>query len=187
MTYKSNLNFALFPLLALLPLTACLEEVPLLSIEAEIQEVCIVGLASEFEASTEGIEGIVSRVFGGQDLGITLDERFSAELFLSGVGMTADGDETGVVSFDFINSLRVSVSGGGAAPAELLSFDGDKPEAGEDWYVATDSVVDLATYLEADDLQIRFDFAGDLPAIPWTADMEICISARAGFVEKLPL
>ena len=178
--------YTLAALVALLPLTACLEEVPLLSIEAEIQEVCIVGLSSEFEASTDELGGIVSRVFGGQDLGITLDERFSAELFLSGVGMSANNDEAGVVNFDFIDSLRVSVSGGSGQPEELLRFEGGVA-VGSDWFVATESAVDLVQYLEADDVQLRFELAGVLPTTAWSADMEICLTVRAGFVEKLPL
>ncbi len=189
MTLSTRVSSSMVVLLLLAPLaTGCQEELHWLSVEAEVKEVCIVGLRSEFEASPDGLGGIVSRVIGGQELGIRLDERFTAELFLSGVGMTQDGEPSSVANFDFIESLRVEVSGGGGPPAELLNFqEGATQPMGENWFVNSDSTVDIAEYIEADDLQIKFEFAGALPAIAWTADMEICLTIAAEFAEPLPL
>ncbi len=187
MSKNSTLRTFLTPtLIALLPLTAaCDSQVDWLVIETEIQEVCMVDLVSDFEGVTPiagGAEGVVRRVFGGSDLGITLSDKFSAELYLRGVGIySADGVE----NFDFINTLRVEVADGDGPGVELLNYDASDENNGDDWFVPSQSAVDIARYIEADDMQLRVEFVGTMPEEAWSASLEVCVNASAAYRETL--
>ena len=174
------------PLLALLPLFAgCESEFDWLVIETEIQEVCMVDLVSEFEGVTpiEGEpEGIVRRVLSGEDLGITLSDKFSAEMYLRGVGIYA---ANGVEGFDFINTLRVEVAAGDGPGVELLNYDATAQENSDDWFAPSKSAVDIAAYIEADDMELRVEFAGTMPEAAWSASLEVCVNAQAAYRETL--
>ncbi len=178
--------YLMYPLVALLPLiAACETEVDWLVIETEIQEVCMVDLVSEFEGVTPlegGPDGIVRRVLGGEDLGITLSDKFSAEMYLRGVGIYS---ATGVESFDFINTLRVEVAAGGAPAVELLNYDATTEDNGDDWFVPSKSAVDIAQYIETDDMELRVEFAGTMPEAAWSANLEVCVNAQAAYRETL--
>tara|TARA_R110002073_G_scaffold218689_3_gene378980 strand:+ start:1117 stop:1674 length:558 start_codon:yes stop_codon:yes gene_type:complete len=185
MRIKTLKRISLLPIVAFLPLfTACDTQVDWLVIETEIQEVCMVDLVSEFEGVTPipgGPEGIVRRVLGTEDLGITLSDKFSAEMYLRGVGIySADGVE----SFDFINTLRVEVAAGNAPVVELLSFDASA-ENGDALFVPSKSAVDLAAYIESDDMELRVEFSGTMPEQAWSANLEVCLNAKAAYRETL--
>ncbi|MCP4446635.1 MAG: hypothetical protein GY811_15010 [Myxococcales bacterium] len=165
--------------------TACDTQVDWLIIETEVQEICMVDMVSEFEGITalEGDpEGLVRRVLGGDDLGITLSDKFSAEMYLRGVGVYS---ATGVEDFDFINTLRVEVASGSEPPVELLNYDASNIAAGDDWFVQSESAVDIAAYIEADDIELRVEFVGIMPEAAWSANLEVCVTAQAAYRETI--
>ncbi len=171
-------------LCCLLPLVAaCETDLDWLVVESEVQELCIVDLSSEFDGISElatGVDGIVSRVFGNEDLGITLSDKFSTKMYLRGVGIYADD---GIDDFGFIDSLRVEVSTAGGQAVELLSANPTANRA--DWFVASDSGVDIATYFESEDMQLLVEFVGSMPEVNWSANLEVCVRAEAAYRESL--
>jgi hypothetical protein len=182
-TLKQN-SIAL-ALMTVLPFfAACDTEIDWLVVETEIQEVCMVDLVSDFEgvAPVEGgAEGVVRRVLSAEDLGITLSDKFTAEMYLRGVGIYA---ANGVSSFDFIDTLRVEVAAGDAPVVELLNFDATA-ENGDALFVPSKSAVDLATYIESDDMELRVEFTGTMPEAAWSANLEVCVNAQAAYRETL--
>ncbi len=175
---KYVLLFCILPIV-----TACESDLDWLVVESEVQELCIVDLSSEFDGISElasGVDGIVSRVFGNEDLGITLSDKFSTKMYLRGVGIYA---ADGIEDFGFIDSLRVEVSTAGGQAVELLNAN---PIAdSEDWFVASESGVDIATFIESEDMQLLVEFVGTMPKVDWAANLEVCVHAEAAYRESL--
>lgn len=158
---------------------ACDQELDWLVIETNVSELCVIELVTEFEGSP--VDGVASRVLNEEDLGLTLREKFSTEMYLRGVGISSF---EGVENFDFLDTLRVQVAAGGSAPVELLNYTSGE-DKGSDWFVDSDSAVDIARYIEADDLELSIEFTGELPDTAWTANLEVCVSAQAEYRESL--
>lgn len=178
-------------LLGILPWAAgCDDQVDWFLVDTDFELLCVVDIGAEFEPApapgTAGSiesdpDGVSRHVLGAEDIGLTLSDDFSAEMFLSGVGLS---EAEGVESFDFITALRVDVSAGGAEPIELLDYR-DPQRTGESWFVPADSPVDIANFIESEDLELAIEFAGQMPETAWTAKMEVCVSAQAAYRESL--
>ena len=172
---------SLYSLLALcvcLPLWgACGDERSWLFVETQVQELCIVEVATDFPEAT----GSVSQVLGADQLGIDLNDAFSASMFLRGIGVSP---LHGIDSVAFIDELRIEVSGGGQEPALLLDYAASE-DSSDSLFVPSASAVDLALFLEADDLEFSIAFEGVLPKSAWAAHLEVCLSAQATYRESL--
>jgi hypothetical protein len=166
-------------LAVLLSLTvACGEQVDWLVVETEVSALCVVELPTGFEANPT--DGVASHVLNEDDLGIALSDKFTTEMYLRGVGISSFD---GIENFDFIESLRVQVATGESEPVELLNYISDE-DKGSEWFVASESLVDIATYIEAEDLELTIEFTGELPDTAWTANLEVCVSAQAAYRES---
>jgi len=164
--------------------TACNTQVDWIVVETDVQDLCVVDLASEFHGNEDlsaGPDGVVSRVFSSDELGITLSEKISASMFLRGLGISS---AVGVDNFDFIESLNIEVSTGNETPIRLLDYDTGDGESSDNWFVGSESVVDIAPYFEADDMQLKVDFVGTMPMVDWSASLDVCVFVQASYRES---
>ena len=152
--------------------------------ETEIEELCVVDMPTEFQPLPDveaGDEGSVRHLLNDEDIGLRLSDKFEAELFLRGVGVSGGA---GIENFDFMTGMRVEVASGNEEPVELLYAENAESK-GNAWYVESDSNIDIARHLLAEDLALAVEFAGTLPQTVWTANLEVCVSAEASYRESV--
>lgn len=162
----------------LLPLAGCQTGLDWLVIETEVDEVCVVDMPIDFPGVPDGV---LLETFGQDDLGIELTNKLSADMYLRGIGLSA---RDGVESLEFIEQVHVEVSTRDAAPVTLLDYTAQEAP-GTEWFVPSDSNIDIAPFLEQEGLALVVEFSGTMPATDWSATMDVCVNARLAYREGL--
>lgn len=142
-----------------------------LSIEAEIEGTCISRTDIQIEAAP-AVHSI-SHAFLIEDMSDVhrlLDYDAELEFVRAEIRPTS-----GVTSLAFVEKAAVAVEG-----TPVYACDGNCP--------STDGIEMLAAakqpatpYLSADMLSIQLDVTGDLPQVPWTVDIDVCVKGTASY------
>jgi len=161
---------------------------PLFSVEAEIEEACVVRHGIAVEAVPAGTTSItkqydiaVDELSGLQDL-IDLD----ADLEFVRFDVIAT---SGITELGFVDAAHVTVASGDpdSALPTLVAYDcdGDCPVNGTTLTVPAAAERDAADYLASGSLVVDVEVEGQLPATAWTMDVAVCVKGRAAYALEL--
>jgi hypothetical protein len=158
--------------LALALLAGC----PLVSLEAEIPDACLTYKNVEIPAVPPGIafthtkelaEFPLTDGFLSVDAVVT---RARAKLIAT----------SGVSNFQFVDGLVVTIDSGEMQPFDLIACeDGSCASSSKETIIAANTPVNLIDYMSSGPAAVTVQLTGDLPQVPWTADIEICLSGTA--------
>lgn len=164
--------------IGLLALPGC----PLLDVEVDAEEVCLSYPNFQVPAVAGGQKKI-NQTFVFDDLSAVKDLTdldANVEFVRAEVRATS-----GITNFDFIHAVHIVVSGGTAdaslPPMTMYDCNGDCVPEGDRLEIPAAVGNDAIKYLRADSIQIDVAFEGDVPAVEWTADLDVCLKARAGY------
>lgn len=142
-----------------------------LSIEAEIEGTCISRQDVQIEAAPD--VHTASHAFLIEDMSEVhrlLD--FDAELEFVRAEIRP---KSGVTSLDFVDKAAVAIEG-----MPVYACDGNCPST-DGIELLTTAQQSATPYLSADMLSIQLDVTGDLPQVPWSADIDVCVKGRASY------
>jgi hypothetical protein len=161
---------------------------PLFSVEAEIEEACVVRKGIEVEAVPAGTTSLT------ESYDVSLDE-------LGGLGDLLDLDAdlefvrfearatSGIAELGFVDAAHVTVASGNPESAlpTLVAYDcaGDCPVSGATLVVPATAQQDAADYLASGSLVVDVQVTGQLPATAWTMDVSVCVKGRATYALEL--
>jgi hypothetical protein len=157
---------------------------PLFSVEAEIEEVCVVRSGIAVEAVDAGTTSIsqqydidVAELEGLTDL-VELD----AELEFLRFEARAT---SGITELGFVDAAHVTVASGNpdAALPTLVAYDcdGNCPTDGATLVVPAATQNEAADYLASGSLVVDVEVSGALPSTAWTMDVAVCVKGRAKY------
>ncbi len=158
--------------LAALPIAGCGD--PLFFAEVEEERVCLTIHGQEVPASEAGGQSV--KLEDDVDLGSKipgLDNGATGSLHLLSLEVTASTDLSGV------HSAAVSMSPVGSAPTNVASY--TQPATMPDpkkVSFTVDGNQDLFQSIQSGKLHLAIEFAGAPPSTPWSADVDVCLSAR---------
>jgi hypothetical protein len=162
---------------SVVPLAGC----PVLNVEADVPEVCLT-YPNLAVTATQG-QGSLSQRFTFSDLSAVHDlasHDASLHFVRAAVRVTS-----GLTSLAFVDALRVVVSSGDPGttlpPLTMYDCSGDCVAAGDTLELPAAAGNDAIAYLRSSSLVIDLDFQGTIPAASWTMDVDVCMSARAGY------
>ena len=160
---------------------ATLPGCPLLNIQADVPEVCLsypnLQVTSQVGATS------VKQSFAFADLSAVQDLlKHDASLKFHRAEVRAT---SGIESFAFVDRVRVVVSSGDASstlpPLTMYDCDGDCVPEGAKLEIPAAVGNDAIAYLRTGSIVIDLDFQGTIPAASWTMDVDVCLSAKAGY------
>jgi hypothetical protein len=167
------------PLLLFVMVAAACDQ-PLFSVEAEVKEVCLSGVRLEFPAAPAATldQLELDRVADGAPL--TLPEGSRATARLTGVGVAlTEGPE----DFAFLDTLRLEMTGAdpdGDLPSVAL-IDVAEVEHLPVLFFESDGQTDLIEYLGQETLAFEVGLRGELPAEPWTVELDLCFRLEVAY------
>lgn len=138
-----------------------------LSIDAEIEESCVTRQDIEIDGVTATK---VSRDFVIDDLS-DIHELLDYDATLQ-FARAAIRPTSGVANLDFIAFALVAVEGSPVYGCQGDCSSGELPAA---------VVKDATQYLAAESLAIGLTVTGELPATPWTVDIDVCMRGTASY------
>ena len=164
--------------IGLLALPGC----PLLDVEVDAEEVCLTYPNFQVPAVAGGQKHL-NQSFVFDDLSAVKDIAdldANIEFVRANVRATS-----GIDNFNFIDAVHIVVASGDPAsalpPMTMYDCDGDCAPEGDHLEIPAAVGNDAIKYLRSDSIKIDIDFEGDVPAIAWTADLDVCLKARAGY------
>jgi hypothetical protein len=157
----------------------------LVEVDAEIRAVCSTRHDLVVEAAPADL-----RVAGSFDLAVEVDlapelDRLDwldldHDLHLSHVRLRPT---SGLDDLAFVESARVTVASADPAAtlpaATMIHCAGDCPRDGADLLLPSDLEVDALDYAAAGPIRIATTLAGELPAVAWSLDIEVCARGQA--------
>jgi hypothetical protein len=154
---------------------------PLLEVEVEAPEVCLTYPNLQIPAVT-GVSSL-QKTFVFDDLSAIRDiAKLDGNLQFVRAGVRAT---SGIDSFAFIDAAHVVVSSGDPAstlPAlTIYSCDGDCAPEGDQLELPAAAATNALAYLRTNSIVIDLDFQGQVPAVAWTMDVDVCMKASAGY------
>ena len=162
-------------LIGLVMLPGC----PLLSIEADVPEVCL--SYPNLQVMTDKGVSSIKQTFVFDDLSAVHD---LTELDANLEFVRAEIHTTGT-ALDFIEAVHVVVSSGDAdsdlPPLTMYDCDGDCVPEGNKLEIPASVGRDAIEYLKSNSIIIDLDFQGEIPASSWTMDVDVCMKARADY------
>ena len=167
-------SFLLVGLVTLVP--AC----PLLSVQAEVQEVCLTYTGVTIPGVPAG--GNISQSFDFKDLqGAKALADANAQLTFTHAEVRAT---SGVSSFSFVQQAELSIASGDANSTlptlSIFKCDGcGNATTTLDVTNATSSPAQ--DYMKTGSLVVTIDLTGTPPATDWTADVDICMSGTVDY------
>jgi hypothetical protein len=164
--------------IGLLALPGC----PLLDVEVDAQEVCLSYPNFQVPAAGTG-ETALHQSFVFDDLSAVKDiTKLDANLEFVRAEVRAT---SGIQSFDFIHAVHIVVASGDPAstlpPMTMYHCDGDCAPDGDRLEIPAAVGADAIAYLRSSSVKIDLDFEGQVPAVAWTMDIDVCMKARAGY------
>ena len=154
---------------------------PLLSIEADVPEVCLTYPNLQVETTMGATSIKQSFVFDDLSAAHDLTE-LDADLQFVRAEVRAT---SGIENFSFVRAVRVVVSSGDPSstlpPLTMYNCDGNCAPEDNKLVVPAALGRDAIEYLKSNSIVIDLDFQGDVPAASWTMDVDVCMKARAGY------
>jgi len=167
-------SFLLAGLVTLVP--AC----PLLSVQADVQEVCLTYRGVSIPGVPGG--GSISQSFNFDELqGAKGLADAGAQLTFTHAEVRATG---GVPSFSFVQHAELSIASGdpNSTLPTLSIFNCDGcGNATTTLDVANATSSPAQDYMKTGSLVVTIDFTGTLPATDWTADVDICMTGTIDY------
>lgn len=163
--------------LGLLPLAGC----PLLDVQADIPEVCLT-YPNLVVPATPGVTSI-AQSFTFNDLSAVHDlANRDASLHFVRAEIRAT---SGITDFSFVHAARVVVASGDPGttlpPLTMYDCNGDCAPDGDRLEVPAAAGNDAIAYLRSNSIIIDLAFQGTIPTASWTMDVDVCMSAHAGY------
>lgn len=163
---------------------AMLPGCPLLTIEAEVEEVCLT--YPNLEVTNPTAQGSIRQSFVFDDLSALhelAEQDASLEFVRAEVRATS-----GVTSFAFIHAVHIVVASGDPGttlpPLTMYDCDGDCVPEGNALTIPAAAGNNAIEYLRGDSVLIDLDFEGEIPAGTWTMDVDVCMKARASYTVR---
>jgi hypothetical protein len=154
---------------------------PLLDLQADAPEVCLTYPNLQIPA-TPGLSSL-QKTFVFDDLSSIRDLAK-----LDGNIQFVRGDiraTSGIDSFAFVDAAHVVISSGDPAstlpPLTIYDCDGDCAPSGNELALPATVANNALAYLRTNSIVIDLDFQGQVPATPWTMDVDVCMKASAGY------
>lgn len=160
---------------------AMLPGCPLLTIEADVEEVCLRYPNLKIENPTATSSITESFVFEDlSDIHELAEQDASLEFVRAEIRATA-----GVENLGFIRAVRVVVSsadpGTTLPPLTMYDCDGDCVPQGAALVIPAGIGANAIEYLRSDAVAIDIDFDGEIPAGSWTIDVDVCMKAHVAY------
>ena len=154
---------------------------PLLDVQAEAPEVCLTYPNLDVPATT-GLSSF-QKSFVFDDLSSIEDlAKLDGNLRFVRADIRAT---SGIDSFAFVDAAHVVVSSGDPAsalpPLTIYDCDGDCAPAGNQLELPATLADNALEYLRTNSIVIDLDFHGEVPAVAWTMDVDVCMKASAGY------
>jgi hypothetical protein len=164
--------------IGLLALPGC----PLLDVQVDAEEVCLSYPNLDIPAVAGG-QTTLDQSFVFDDLSAVHDvTKLDANLEFVRAEITAT---SGITSFDFIHAARIVVASGDPGttlpPMTMYDCNGDCVPDGDKLEIPAAVGNDAIEYLRSNSIKIDLKFAGDVPSVKWTMDVNVCIKARASY------
>jgi hypothetical protein len=164
--------------IGLLALPGC----PLLDIEVDAEEVCLTYPNFQVPAAANG-QTTLNQSFVFDDLSAVKDiTKLDANLEFVRAEVRAT---SGIDSFDFIHAVHIVVASGDPdstlSPMTMYNCDGNCAPDGDRLEIPAAVGADAIAYLRSSSIKIDLDFNGQVPTVPWTMDIDVCMKARASY------
>lgn len=161
--------------LAVLP--AC----PLLDVQASVAESCVTYPNVHVDAAPPGTQSAEERfrLNNLDSLQALTDQGFSLEFMRAQIRATS-----GITDFAFVNKATVTIASGDPASTlpTLEVFDCEScATAGPTLDLAAATTADAAPYVATGSLSVTANIAGQLPAVAWMMDVDVCTSGSASY------
>jgi hypothetical protein len=172
-----------FPLLAIAFASALAAgcEPSFFAVHVEATEVCLVELGVAFPGL--GPDAVLETSIVEDELGLPLVDGVELDIELSSVTLAPAG---AMQDLTFIDRLSIELDGGDEEselpPLPLVELGPDHRVPGGALYGEPPGGVDVTAYVEAGELFLGFELAGDLPSEPWQATMDLCLDIEAAYV-----
>jgi hypothetical protein len=154
---------------------------PLLTIEAEVEEVCL--SYPNLEVTSAMAQSSIRQSFVFDDLS-AIHDLAEHDAHLEFVRATVRAT-SGIADFQFIRAVRIVVSSGdpGSAlpPLTMYDCDGDCAPEGNELAIPAATGNDAIAYLRGDSVLVDLDFDGEIPAGTWTMDVDVCMKGKAAY------
>jgi hypothetical protein len=154
---------------------------PLLDIQADAQEICLTYPNVQVPPST-GLTAL-NQSFVFDDLS-AIHDLAKLDANLSFVRAEARAT-SGIDSFAFVHAAHIVLSSGDPAstlpPLTMYDCDGDCAPDGNRLDLPAALVNDAIAYLRTDSIVVDLEFAGEVPTVAWTMDVDVCVNAKAGY------
>jgi len=175
--------------LVFLASTASACEMSYFAADIQASEVCVTNMAVAFPGvpAAVGMGELATSLetsVGKEDLGIQLSEDLDVDVAVLSVGLAP---RLGVTDLAFVNELAVIVSAEESGlPSTLVVQLGAGDRMGDGaLYAEPDDAVDVSAHIRAGELVMDFELSGELPETEWEANIDLCMSAGAGYVAPL--
>lgn len=155
---------------------------PLLEVTADVPEVCMVHKDIAVEAMPADSAETLTQTFAFDDLS-AFDELHDLESTIRFKTATLTAT-SGVADFSFLQAATLDVTSGTDTSLPRRQFyrcDGDCPHSGAATDIPVADQNDAFAYIRSGALVIDIDVTGDLPAVAWTMDAEICVQGTATY------
>ena len=154
---------------------------PLLTIEAEVAEVCL--SYPNLQVTSPTAQRSIKQSFVFDDLS-AIHELAQQDADLEFVRAEVRAT-SGVESFGFVEAVHIVVSSGdpdsALPPLTMYDCDGDCAPAGNKLEVPASLAANAIEYLKSNSIVIDLDFQGNVPESSWTMDVDVCMKARASY------
>ena len=160
---------------------AMLPGCPLLTIEADVEEVCLRYPNLKIDNATAASSITESFVFDElSDIHELAEQDADLQFVRAEIRATS-----GVENLAFIRSVKVVVSsadpGTTLPPLTMYDCDGNCVPDGAALEIPAGLGSNAIEYLRSDAIAIDIDFEGEIPAGSWTIDVDVCMKARAAY------
>ncbi|HET7503531.1 MAG TPA: hypothetical protein VFK02_21060 [Kofleriaceae bacterium] len=154
---------------------------PLLEVQADVPEVCLTYPNIHVPAAP-GLTSL-DRSFVFDDLSAVQDlADLEADLQFVRAEVRAT---SGIDGFGFVEAAHIVISSGDPAstlPAlTMYDCDGDCAPDGNRLELPAGLANNAIDYLRTNSIVIDVDFQGQVPTVPWTMDVDVCMKAKAGY------
>jgi hypothetical protein len=154
------------------------------SVELDAPEICVHGLQAPFGPSQSS--ATFEDTLSDHDLGPLTSDKVEPEIEVLSVGLAPS---FGVSDLGFVDDLIVEMAPLDATanlpPLELMRMSGTEPAADGGLYSEPETAIDITSYLAEGEVVFSLELAGDIPAQPWTATLDICLHARGKYSETI--
>jgi len=155
-----------------------------LQVEAEAPSVTV----TQKDIVFDGIPALVMAALGSASMTTSFSQSHSKLDLPSGLTPTVDSlrvtlkAKSGVTNLDFIESLRITMSGGGT-PVTLVDYERSNGAKSVGSSLSVESLNPAHVFEEwkADEAVFTVTVAGELPSSSWTADAQIDFSGHVSY------